>query len=1035
MTTSSLDRIAEDLGYTGTEGFLRADEFAGLASHRYALRRAAETMGVEAAFGLFSGAGAKRRFTPLVYLASAPDEATLVELHRKIWSQGLVPYALVACGDEVVLCYGFAFDHRPDDRGTRVRLGRQTAWRGDDNARGVRAEVLRSSVAWSHFKQNGEGRVDRALLDRLDRLADLLTGGRPGMAALPPDLTQALIGRVLYVFLVSDRALLPDAWYADRSLPPPPAQTEAWSPTHFFALNDAVDEIFNGAVFPILPADRALVTADHLAALVSSIRYGGRVDVTGDQLGLFEVDLATLRVETLSAVYELFLEKLKPEEKRRSGAYYTPPFLVDFLLDEISEDFSWEAGTRVLDPSSGSGVFLVGAYRRLIERRLGTDAGGHHLTIAELRGILRESVFGVEKERAACQVSAFSLYLTMLDYVDPDEVRAQITTRDVPNAERLLPPMLGENIIVSDFFEAGNLPSSFVAFDVVVGNPPWGNVKKDGTPAMIAAFEARRKRLGAPRRDRRGPPPSGALQLASALSNEAAPLSGEDSPSASLFDLGRAQSAEMFVLEVIENRLRPGGRAAFVLPSGSYINHYSTGFRQRLAQLRVVSVVNLAAFRRTLFVHAEQAAATVVLRNAPAEPGTLTRFDSPSALSQPVRRRDNLWTLLRDEAETEYVESSDLADDRNWIRAINGRGIDRRILDYIDRSVRHGKLITFAAFAPTLTIKTGDRYKYTGIPDAYRLSTQAGPRNYLTQIRRPGLGFAEGTAAVPMPDEILRLAKSDFGVYFLGPTLLIPRRIDETILAQRAGFNDTLFGATLADPALRGSSEGLYLLKGLELYLNSRIARYLLTLNAPTAMIDRPRLRLADIRTLPLPYRNIGDPNLARALRAAPERLDEIFYRIFSIDGVFRKAIDEFIDYREKFKNANVPTEAWARAPTLRTDQYADLLAHHLMGRTVAGGGASVKLTPDYPRSLIALQMTLQGDDGTDDVPAALAQYTVRNHSPFTDSLFIYKVPTRRRFILVKPAERHHWTLARAYADAEIVLNSIFTSSGEGASA
>ena len=97
-------------------------------------------------------------------------------------------------------------------------------------------------------------------------------------------------------------------------------------------------------------------------------------------------------------MYEQFLENLHPDERRRVGAFYTPPYLVDFMLDRIEEVRPFEDGTTVLDPAAGSGVFLVAMYRRLIEKWL-LEKEGDSESVDVLRGLLVRNVFGVDTQR------------------------------------------------------------------------------------------------------------------------------------------------------------------------------------------------------------------------------------------------------------------------------------------------------------------------------------------------------------------------------------------------------------------------------------------------------------------------------------------------------------------------------------------------------------------------------------------------------------------------------------------------------------
>ena len=57
------------------------------------------------------------------------------------------------------------------------------------------------------------------------------------------------------------------------------------------------------------------------------------------------------------------------------GAIYTPPFLVDFVLSKVERDGTmFGRNDRVFDCAAGSGLFLVGGFRRIIESSLRRSA-------------------------------------------------------------------------------------------------------------------------------------------------------------------------------------------------------------------------------------------------------------------------------------------------------------------------------------------------------------------------------------------------------------------------------------------------------------------------------------------------------------------------------------------------------------------------------------------------------------------------------------------------------------------------------------
>ncbi len=65
-----------------------------------------------------------------------------------------------------------------------------------------------------------------------------------------------------------------------------------------------------------------------------------------------------LPVDVIIHLYQRFV--------RGSTAVYTPPFLAALLLDVAMPYDKLTGHERVLDPACGSGVFLVGAFRRLV---------------------------------------------------------------------------------------------------------------------------------------------------------------------------------------------------------------------------------------------------------------------------------------------------------------------------------------------------------------------------------------------------------------------------------------------------------------------------------------------------------------------------------------------------------------------------------------------------------------------------------------------------------------------------------------------
>jgi hypothetical protein len=127
---------------------------------------------------------------------------------------------------------------------------------------------------------------------------------------------------------------------------------------------------------------------------------------------------SVIPAEILGHVYEQFLGKVislgddgdvdveyKPEVRKAGGVYYTPTYIVDYIVDNTvgklleGQTPTSASSLRILDPACGSGSFLIGAYQRLLDWHLGWYAdhliplleAGASETSKEVRALLPES--------------------------------------------------------------------------------------------------------------------------------------------------------------------------------------------------------------------------------------------------------------------------------------------------------------------------------------------------------------------------------------------------------------------------------------------------------------------------------------------------------------------------------------------------------------------------------------------------------------------------------------------------------------------
>ena len=236
-------------------------------------------------------------------------------------------------------------------------------------------------------------------------------------------------------------------------------------------------------------------------------------------------EFSVLPVEILGSAYEQFLGKQiridsahrarieeKPEVRKAGGVYYTPQYIVDYIVEHtlgrvITERASTPeaiSALRVVDPACGSGSFLIGAYQYLLDwhldyythhaRKTGKNAPltpDGHLTTAEKKRILLNNIYGVDIDVNAVEVTKLSLLLKCLE----GETHASIAHQMSMFKERVLPTL-------EDNIKSGN---SLIDLDFYASQLDFGEEKKIKPFSWERGFPEVFKEHGGPA-DRSGGP-------------------------------------------------------------------------------------------------------------------------------------------------------------------------------------------------------------------------------------------------------------------------------------------------------------------------------------------------------------------------------------------------------------------------------------------------------------------------------------------------------------------------------------------------
>jgi hypothetical protein len=846
----TIDELIRTFGYEGSPHFLRRGDgrFETEPGLGHIFRRGAESDGqakrwqLEGVYGLRDPHAESPRFVPLVYVCKALDAVAAQELHRLVWNQDAVPYVICHEPRGVRVYSGFRFNDTAADDIERGVLRALTDFNQlQDIVSLFGASAIDAGTVWKNprFQIDTKGRVYHRLLANLKDLDRWLRG--PGR--LKKDVSHALIGKYVYLRYLRDRGIL-----SDERL------TGLWGITEeevfsshatkaaLGRLCGHLDEWLNGSIFPFRLSGADAPTSEHIR-LVASVFAG---DTADGQLALVAhgfkaYDFSYVPIETLSLIYEQFLHaedeatspKPRKNKGREAGAYYTPLPLVNFTLATVQDALPLRPGMCICDPACGSGIFLVQAFRRLVETAYPANSGAPRPKPTDLRRLLQESIYGVDCDADACQVAQLSLVLTLLDYIDPPDLTGR-------GSNFKLPSLVGQNILHADFFSVGKELETITrrqGFDWIVGNPPWKQLKSSDV----------------------GPNDKPAWQWMKAHSTEQ--------------PVGMYQLAQAFAWAA-PRFLAEHGQCALLVPAMGLFEEPSKEFRQKFFRaFRVHTVGNFANLAEVLFDGKARVpcAALFYGRRSADEPSggdeTITTY-SPFVVNQEATRpsgtgeRRKLWSLVINGSEIRSVELRDVATGSGlpWKLAMWGTPWDERLIKRMEArwdslgALESKKLIVAAEGLQVRESDMGEKVEPVDeIRGKFYLNVDATKRlREVFSFPKPALPRFESTVryyaragrsklplSVSRPPHVIVSAARNFAVYSDEFVVVPPRQIG---IVSPTG--DALF------------------LKALSLYLSSDFAFYHQFWRSTQAGIQRFVSTLDALRQLPVPLARLSRAEL-----------------------------------------------------------------------------------------------------------------------------------------------------------------------------
>jgi hypothetical protein len=506
--------------------------------HEYSLRTVAHTEAPDYCFQV----GGTRKFyveakRPAVHVSA--DPAPAYQLRSYGWTSKL-PLSLLTNFAEFAV-YDCRVLPRPNDKSSVARIDLITFDQYSDRWDDIVSRFSREAVYQCSFDRytessklkKGTAEVDEAFLAEIEswrkELASNIALRNPSLNQREVNFAvQRSIDRIIFLRICEDRGIekygqLQELQYGEHIY------------RRLCTIYERADEKYNSGMFhftnergrteapdtltPSLKIDDA-----RLKPILKRLYYPD----SPYQFSHFPADI-------LGQVYEQFLGQVirltsghqakvepKPEVKKAGGVYYTPTYIVDYIIRSTvaklldGKSVNHASKLRILDPACGSGSFLLGAYKFLMDWHRNeylkdgaekhrkelyqTQGGDWRLTTGEKKRVLLNNIYGVDIDSQAVEVTKLSLLLKVLEGENEQTIGTNLRLFH----ERALPDLgdnikCGNSIIGRDFYENEQMSllddeeryrvnvfdwwgsdgfSEIMkggGFDAVIGNPPYVN--------------------------------------------------------------------------------------------------------------------------------------------------------------------------------------------------------------------------------------------------------------------------------------------------------------------------------------------------------------------------------------------------------------------------------------------------------------------------------------------------------------------------------------------------------------------------------
>ncbi|HBO4218290.1 TPA: N-6 DNA methylase [Pseudomonas aeruginosa] len=752
-----------------------------------------------------------------------PQAQRIEQIRQRIWNQNLASVVIVV-DSESLAAYSVSDRDAEPDRLINSDASRDGHW----SAFEVQSGFIKDRLSdWF----SPEERVDQRLLANLRAVVKKL--GRDG---LTESQAEALMAQVIFLCYLEQREIIGEAYRNHHQLELLETYVSRRDGQEIDRLLSQLSKDFNGDFLSSTDGGAPKWSALGNNAFLAIKQFLEAVDIDTGQGSFWRYDFSHIPVELISGIYETLLK----DRQGALGAYYTPRHLANLVTEQAFQPFKDPSTCTVYDGACGSGILLTTAFRRML--RYAEVRQGRSLRFAERVSLMRDTIFGNDIDETACWITAFSLYLSLLEGLEKSDILLLQT-----DANLKLPKLVGPGLNIQkgiehgDFFSCTNPFAGKRKFDIFLCNPPWRESDNGENPTWEEWC-------------RQQEPP---------------------------YPIGRRQIAAGFAYRSMHS-VKPGGVIALIMPLNLIVGAtaQSCTFRQRLLEeAKIERIINFCDIRRLLFPAAKHPCAVVRARPRPSEEESISLTDETIEYWAPKTDVSlALGRLALHSVDMKLLRAHEVYEKPYLL--ISSYWGEYRDISLLKRLQRLGTVSTTMTTRPSPWLSA----KGFHAPNSSNPDRTLGPLENLAYLPADRLPSAypiiAGDAQLGKVKDYFSIVASPGGrnaKLYDGPRVIFPDGLTDGY-AVRAVYTETPFAFTSSIGVIGGERCDADLLKLLAVYLRSPLVSYLMVMTGYSVIGERPRIALDDIEAFPFcsPERHPTPQRAAEIVSSVSSLLSEL---------------------------------------------------------------------------------------------------------------------------------------------------------------